>query len=225
MKTLAILIKVARFKDRVSAAGQLLPKLGKYKDDLNAVVVGLPRGGMITASEIAKGLNLPLGFLIVKKVGAPGDPELALGAVTDDGGSYLDEEIIASMNIPETYLDEEIEKKREEARHRSEEYLAHFNNPAFADKTIILTDDGIATGATMRAAIKSLVSRGARKVVIAVPAGPCEHFGKIRSEADEIICLGEDYEMNSVGDYYDEFPEVTDGEVIEILKHAKNITN
>lgn len=216
---------MSRFKDRISAARELLPKLSQFDGDLNTVVFGLPRGGVITAAEIAKGLHLPLGFLVAKKIGAPQDPELALGAVTDNGGFYIDKELKASLNVSDKYLEDEIEKKREEARTRSEEYLENFENPGIKGKTVILVDDGIATGATMVAAVRSIEKRGARRVVVAVPAGPCDNFDVIRKEADEVICLEADLELSAVGEYYDEFPQVEDSQVIEILKNAKNNIN
>lgn len=216
---------MARFKDRISAARELLPKLSQFDGDINTVVFGLPRGGVVTASEIAKGLHLPLGFLVAKKIGAPGDSELAIGAVTDNGGFYIDKEMKASLNIGDKYLEDEIEKKREEARSRSEEYLKNFENPKISGKTVILVDDGIATGATMVAAVRSIVKRGARKVVVAVPAGPCDNFDAIRKEADEVVCVSADLELSAVGEYYDEFPQVEDSEVIKILNAKNNINN
>lgn len=211
-----------RFKDRISAAHELLPKLIRFDGDINTVVYGLPRGGIITAAEIAKGLHLPLGFLVAKKIGAPGDPELAIGAVTDNGGFFIDKEMKASLNITDKYLEDEIERKREEARARAEEYLKHFENPKIHGKTVILVDDGIATGATMVAAVRSAIKRGARKVVVAVPAGPCDNFDVIGKEADEVVCLTADLGLSAVGEYYDEFPQVEDGEVVEILKRNAN---
>ncbi len=214
-----------RFKDRISAAHELLPKLIRFDGDINTVVYGLPRGGIVTAAEIAKGLHLPLGFLVAKKIGAPGNAELALGAVTDNGGYFIDKEMKAGLNITDKYLENEVERKREEARTRAEEYLKHFENPEIHGKTVILVDDGIATGATMIAAVRSAIRRGARKVVVAVPAGACDNFDVIGKEADEIVCLTADLELSAVGEYYDEFPQVEDSEVIEILKNAKDNLN
>lgn len=216
---------MARFKDRKSAAIELLPKLKRFEKDLNSVVVGLPRGGMVSAFEVAKGLALPLGFLVIKKIGAPHDPELAVGAVSDNGGYYIDEKLASEPQVSKEFLETEVEKKREEARGRKEKYEIGFTNPVLKDKTVILVDDGIATGATMIAGARSARRHGARKVVVAVPAGACQFFDEIRKEADEIICLGEDLKLSAVGEYYEEFPEVTDDEVIEILQNAKNNLN
>lgn len=212
---------MARFKDRITAARELLPKLQKYKNDSNTIVAGLPRGGMVTAGEIAKDLNLPLSFVVVKKVSAPSDPELAIGAVTDNGGIYLDEDLISEMSIDPDYIESEVERKKEEARQRLELFGSR-GLSQFTDKTVILVDDGIATGSTMMAAIRSVKRHGARKIVVASPTGGCESVGSFRKEADEIICLNEKLDFSSVGEYYDEFPEVMDDEVIKILKDAKN---
>ncbi len=220
---------MARFRNRTSAGQELLQKLTKFKNNTNTVVVGLPRGGMLTAFEIAKGLGLPLAFLVVKKIGAPGNPELAVGAVADDGTKYIDSEIVSSMNVSEKYINDQTEKKIEEAKDRARKYLRCYKNPKLSGKTVILTDDGIATGATMTAAIKALEERGVLKIIVSVPAGPGDNFKEIRKRVDDIVCVDEDLILFSVGEYYDEFPEITDEEVVKILlatraiKNAKNI--
>ena len=210
---------VARFRNRASAGRELLQKLIKFKNDPNAVVVGLLRGGIVTASEVAMGLSLPLGFLVIKKIGAPNDPELAIGAVTDSGEVFIDEKMISEMKIDKSYVESETAKKREEARMRTEKYQMYVKNPSPSDKTVILVDDGIATGATMIAAVRSMSKYRARKVVVAIPMGPSEHLEKVRREVDEIVSLGEDLNLSSVGEYYDEFSEVTDEEAIKILSN------
>lgn len=212
---------VARFKNRSEAGCELLLKLLKYKNDPNVVVVGLLRGGIVTAAEIARGLSLPLGFLVVKKLGAPGDPELAVGAVTDNGGVYLDDDFIERTNIDRKSVDCEIERKKEEARRKYDLFSERVGNVDFKGKTVILVDDGIATGATMVAAVRSMGRHGARKVVVASPVGICSSVDVFRKEADEVVCLEEKLELGSVGEYYDEFPEVSDEEAIAILKGAK----
>lgn len=214
-----------RFKDRRDGAAQLLPKLKKFEKNPNALVLGLPRGGMVTASEIAKGLNIPLGFLVVKKVGAPDNPELAIGAVTDRGESYLDEELISSLKINKDFVENEIKVKKGEAQTKANRFKAFADSDNLMGKTVILVDDGIATGATMIAAVRSARCRGAGKIIVASPTGAGEAVGLLKKEADEIMCLNEKAEFSSAGEYYDSFPEVTDEEVIEILKNAKNSFN
>lgn len=214
---------MARFQNRVSAGRELLQKLLEYKDDAESVVVGLPRGGMVTAFEIAKGLNLPLGYLIVKKIGVPGNAELAIGAVTNSGTRYIETEVVSTMNILKTYIDDEIEKKKREAEARSVKYAKNYKNPDLLGKTVLLIDDGVATGSTVIAAIKSLKLSGAKKIIVSIPAGPLNNFEKIKQKADRVIYVDEDTNLFSVGEYYEEFPEVTDEEVVKILENAKNI--
>ena len=197
---------MARFEDRISAAGELLPGLQKYTDS-NAVVVGLPRGGVVTASFLAKKLKLPLDFIIVKKVGAPGNSELAVGAVTES-----DQE----------YSDDEFEQKRKEALERGRLYRKNYPAKSLKDKVVILADDGVATGATMLAAIGVVKRKGAKRVVVAIPVASTDAAGKIKSLSDEFVCLMADPDMSAVGEYYNSFPQVEDGEVLAILENAKD---
>ncbi len=213
---------MARFKDRIDGAKKLLPKLAKFADDKDAIVVGLPRGGVVTAAEVAKRLHLPLGFMIIKKIGAPRDPELAIGATDPEGISYFDQELINSLRVAKEYLDGQKYKKMGEAAVRRALYETSFKNPDFSDRTIILVDDGIATGTSMLAAVKSAKNLGAKKIIVAVPVTAEDSKKKFEGEADEFIAAEVDPSMSSVGEFYDFFPQVEDSEVLEILKNAKN---
>jgi len=197
---------VARFEDRISAAGELLSRIKNYAGT-NAVVVGLPRGGMITAAFLAEKSKLPLDFIVVKKVGAPENEEYAIGAVTENGGKYSDERFT---------------RVQKEADGRSSLYRSNYPAYDLKDKTVILADDGIATGTTMLAAIGTARKRGAKKIVVAVPVGSSEAIEKIKKSADGLICVEVDPDLSAVGEYYDSFPQVDDEQVLAILKNAKN---
>lgn len=207
------------FIDREDGAKKLLPKLRKFQNAGDAVVVGLPRGGMVTASVIAGQLGLPLGFLIVKKIGAPGDPELAIGAVSEDGEILYDEELAKSAD--QKYKESESKIKYDEARERGRSYRGGGNVERFDGKIVILVDDGIATGTTMLCAVKSAKKRGAKKVTVAVPVASSEGENKIKKEA-ELIVFGTDPMLASVGEFYEKFPQIEDPQVLEIIKNAKN---
>jgi len=196
---------VARFEDRISAAGELLSRIKNYAGT-NAVVVGLPRGGMITAAFLAEKSKLPLDFIVVKKVGAPENEEYAIGAVTENGGKYSDERFT---------------RVQKEADGRSSLYRSNYPAYDLKDKTVILADDGIATGTTMLAAIAAARKRGAKKIVVAVPVASSEAAEKIRRGADELICIETDSNMSAVGEYYGEFPQIEDDEVLTVLRTAR----
>lgn len=210
---------MARFGDRIDGAEQLLPKLHRFKGTSDAIVVGLPRGGVITASHIAEKLGLPLSFLIVKKIGAPGDPELAIGAISEDGEVVYDKELIGLAD--EEYKNEESRRKLAEAKARGELYRGSNVLERFDRKTVILVDDGIATGTTILAAIKAAKKSGAEKVIIAVPVASTDSADKISKEA-ELIAIEISSVLTSIGEFYDYFPQVEDSEVIKILQDAKN---
>ena len=176
---------------------------------------------MVPASVIAKELKLPLGFLVVKKIGAPGNPELAIGAVAGSE-QYLDSEMVASTKTSKAFLAGESRRKNEEKEERMSEYLKHYKNPSLKGKKVILVDDGVATGTSITAAIKAAKAEGAKKVFVAVPFTSEEGKDKIRKEGAELITIKVDPNLSSVGEYYESFPQVEDEEVLSILENAKN---
>jgi putative phosphoribosyl transferase len=211
---------MARFMDRAEAGRELSTRLEKFVGDPKTVVAGLPRGGVVVAAHVVENLHLPVDFIVAKKLGAPGDPELAIGAVTEDGESYIDSEIVRSEGVEKEYIKEELREKMGEAKRRTELYRGGKVAPSFAGKTAILVDDGMATGATMLAAVASAKKRGAGKVIVAVPVASSEAFEKIKGRVDEVVCLEKDRYLTSVGEYYDNFPQVEDSEVMEMLKSS-----
>ena len=206
------------FTDRADAGRQLAKKLSAYQNDPSVIVLGLPRGGVITAHEVAKIIKAPLDIIVPRKIGAPFSAELAVGAITEDGEPILDENLIASLNITRDYLAAEIEKEKTEAARRLKKYRADQSNLDLKNKIAILVDDGIATGATMRAAISSVKNKNAKKVIVAVPVLPADTKKIIEKECDQLIYLNTPFIFFSVGEFYKQFPQVEDEEVIEILK-------
>lgn len=207
-----------RFKDRVDAGKQLAQKLLHYKSNPNVLVVGLPRGGVVVAYEVARQLDAPLDIIVPRKIGMPANPELALGAITQEGEPVWNEAVIKSFHIHPEDLTDIIEQEKREAARRLSLYRKSRPPLDAKDKIVILIDDGIATGATMRAAIASLRAHGAKKIIIAVPVAPLDMIERIEQDADEVICLSVPRMFFGVGQFYDSFLQTSDEEVIALLK-------
>src|SRR5881396_309798 len=208
------------FPDRAEAGRQLAEKLDKYAGRKHVIVLGLPRGGVPVAYEVAKRLRAPLDVFIVRKLGVPGFEELAAGAIASGGVRVLNEDVMRA--IP--YADEAIEavtaKETAELARREQIYREGRPPPELRDRIVILVDDGLATGATMRAAVKALRERGAAKIVVAVPVGPPDTCREFEDEADEVICASEPEFFQAVGQYYEDFSQTSDDEVRELLARA-----
>lgn len=210
-----------RFIDRADAGKKLVEKLEKYKNNKNAIVLGLPRGGVVTAYEVAKELNLKLDIIVTRKIGAPGQPELALGALTQAGEPVLDHNLIEMVGASQGDLQEIIAQERFELSRRLKFYRAGRPNLDLSGKTVILVDDGLATGATMLAAIVSARSLGASKIVVAIPVSPIDTLNKINNFADETVCLYAPEIFFGVGGFYESFLQTEDQEVIDLLENAR----
>lgn len=211
-----------RFKDRKDAGKKLATRLISYQNDPNAVVIGLPRGGVVTAFEVAKYLNLPLDVTCPRKIGAPGNLEYAIGAITETGEGIFHEEPIQMLHIPSSYIQKMVETEKEVARKRLELYRKRAPAIDIENKTVIIVDDGIATGATMQAAIRSIRSQGAGRIVLAVPVAPPETYEEISSEVDEAVCLDTPPFFQAVGQFYESFGATEDEEVIQLLEKSRS---
>lgn len=205
------------FKDRADAGRKLLPKLSKYQNKPNVVVIGLPRGGVVTAYEIAKGLHTPLEVTCPRKIGAPFSPELAIGAVTESGQGVFNQHILSRIHISEEWLQSAIATATAEAGRRLELYRSNRPPLSLQDKIVILVDDGLATGATMKAAIKSIRAHKPASICMAVPVAPPDTLEEIRELVDEAICLYAPFEFRAVGEFYFSFGQTSDEEVIQLL--------
>lgn len=208
------------FMNRTQAGKELAAALQKYRGNSKTVVLGLPRGGVVVASGVAKALGCPLDVIVPRKLGAPGNPELAIGAVAEEA-VVLDREIIESLGVPQSYIEAEILKEKKEAERR----LALFRKGRPAGNwrgwTAIVVDDGIATGSTMRAAIAALKKMGAARIVAAVPVGPPETIEALKKEV-EVVCLYAPTSFMAVGQFYEAFPQTSDEEVIRIMHGSRN---
>lgn len=206
------------FKDRKDAGKQLAEKLAHYRDKAELIVLGLPRGGVTVAYEIAGALNCPLDILIVRKIGFPGNPELAAGAVSETGTVVLNEDIVAAYGVSRAYLDRETARQKEEIARRISLYRGGKGVPPLAGKTVILVDDGVATGATAKAAISTLKQEKIAKLVVALPVATQEAEREIAPTVDEWVCLQTPAGFMAVGNYYYDFTQVEDEDVVAMLK-------
>lgn len=207
-----------RFADRNEAGRELAGRLTRYacKD---TVVAGLPRGGVVVASEVAARLSCPLDVMVAGKLRAPGNPELAIGAVAEAGAVYLNREAIAALGVDHAYIEEEKRRRLEEAKERLARYRAVREKVPLAGRTVILVDDGVATGSTMIASVQAARAEGAARVVAAVPGGPEERLGAIAAmeEVTELVCLAAPEAFYAVSQLYTDFAQVDDDTVLDIL--------
>ncbi|MCL4476722.1 MAG: phosphoribosyltransferase [Nitrospirae bacterium] len=209
------------FTDRRDAGLQLAEKLKHYKGCQGVLVLALPRGGAVTGLEIARAIGAPLDVLIVRKIGFPGEPELAIGAVSERGVVALNQRIISYGGVSKKYIEDEISAQKEEIVRRIRRYRGGKRLEKLEGKTIILVDDGVATGATMKAAIATLKEERIERLSVAVPVSPLETADELRAMADEFVCLCTPSDFMAVGNYYRDFAQVTDEEVAEILKESE----
>jgi putative phosphoribosyl transferase len=210
-----------KFADRRAAGRQLAGRLAHLKDR-RPVVLALPRGGVAIGFEIAEALAAPLDVVLVRKIGVPWQPELALGAVTDGAAAdiFVDRDLAARLDIPEDYIESETGRQLQEIERRRNSYCAGRPPVEIAGGTAIVVDDGIATGATMRVALRAVRQRRPDRLVLAVPVAPPDTLAAFRDEADEIVCLDQPPEFGAIGFFYRDFHQMSDAEVTELLARA-----
>ena len=209
------------FANRTEAGQRLAAELIRFKDQ-EPCVLALPRGGVPVGIEIAKVLNAPLDLVLVRKIGAPDQPELAVGAVVDGGRPevVLNDEIVSVLGIPENYIAEETAQQLKEIERRRRVYLADRPRVDIANRTALIVDDGIATGATIRAAILATRRGRPKRLVLAVPIAPTDTVAALRKEADEVVCLEEYDPFGAIGYYYVDFRQVSDDQVRDLMAEA-----
>lgn len=209
------------FRDRADAGRKLAAALGHY-ENTHVVVLALPRGGVPVAAIVAAALEAPLDLIFVRKIGLPAQPELAMGAVVDGAGAPVvrNEEVMRRAGIGEADFAAACERELREIERRRKRYLQNRQTVPIEGRIAIVIDDGLATGATMRAALRAVRARKPAKLVLAVPVGPSDTLEAMQDEADELVCLERYDGFDAIGFYYDDFSQVSDEEVVEI--HARS---
>lgn len=205
-------------------AGRLLAETLATMKIKDGILLAIPRGGVVVAYEVAIRLRCPMDVIIPRKIGAPFQPELAVGAVTEDGTIFVNKEIVATIGVSESYLESEAQTQLREIKRRALVYRKGAKSEEISGRTAILVDDGVATGATMKAAILSLKKYSLKKIIIAVPVGVKETIDEFRKQVDEIVCLHIPESMYAIGEFYRNFEQTTDQEVVSFLELAKTRT-
>lgn len=209
-----------RFHDRRHAGEDLAERLLVWASDgdiLDPVVLALPRGGVPVAAVVARALGAPLDVLVVRKIGVPGHPETGIGAVAGDDEPMFDQRSLDMLGLTEADLARDVTRERAEVRRREQQYRQGRPAPAVRSKTVILIDDGLATGVTARAALRHLHRHAPARLILAVPVGAPDSVASLRTEADDVICLYQPSAFYAVGQWYDDFDQVGDDEVIDTL--------
>jgi predicted phosphoribosyltransferase len=208
------------FADRRDAGRVLAERLHAYEGLRDVLVLALPRGGVPVAYEVARALHAPLDVFLVRKLGVPGQEELAMGAIATGGICLLNEHVVRTLQIPTDEIEQVIEEEQQELRRREQLYRDDRPRPEVRGRTIVLVDDGLATGASMRAAVAALRKQGTARIVVAVPIAPPETYREFQSEVDEVVCAETPEPFFSVGRWYEDFSQTTDEEVHELLDQA-----
>jgi len=209
-----------RFRDRREAGRLLAAQLGAYAKRPDVLVLALPRGGVPVAAEVASALGAPLDVFVVRKLGVPGHEEYALGAIATGGVRVLNEEVVQALRIPDRVIDALAGREQEELARRERVYRGHRPPPDVRGRTVILVDDGLATGATMHAAIRALRQQQPARIVVAVPTASPETCAELKTEVDDIICATTPDPFYAVGLWYEDFSQTTDEEVRELLARS-----
>lgn len=209
-----------RYRDRREAGRDLASKLQHYHGRTDVIVLGLPRGGIPVAYEVADALGAPLDAFLVRKIGVPWHEELAMGAIASGGVCVLDHDLIAELGVPKDKVNEVIAREQRELLRREQLYRRDRMPPDLSDKIVILVDDGLATGASMRAAARAARAKKPKRVVVAVPVGARQTCARFGDDADEVVCARMPEPFNAVGLWYDDFDQTSDDEVTMLLQHA-----
>ena len=209
-----------RFRDRAEAGRLLASKLTEYANRPDVLLLALPRGGVPVGYEVAKVLNVPLDVFLVRKLGVPGHEELAMGAIASGGVIVLNDDVVHALRIPQSLIDRVAQREQQELERREKAYRGDRPQPDVQGKTVILVDDGLATGSTMRAAIRALRQRGPAKIVVAVPAASPDTCAEFRGEVEEIVCALTPEPFYAVGLWYEDFSQTSDQEVSDLLERS-----
>jgi len=204
------------FQNRTDAGRQLADLLDDHDVEAD-VVLGIPRGGLPVARPVADALDAPLDVIVASKIGAPDNPELAIGAVASDGSVWRNDDLINRLGVAEEYVERERQSEAEAAREKLERYRRTDDPPDLEGKRVVVVDDGLATGATTTAALRQVREAGASRIVLAVPVGSPDSVERLQSEADEVVVLETPPHFSAVGQFYESFAQVSDEEAMEYL--------
>lgn len=208
------------YRDRSDAGRRLAAALAHHAGDPSLLVLGLPRGGVPVAAEVADALGAPLDVYVVRKLGVPGQRELAMGAIASGGVRVMNERVLRAAGVPAEAIEEVTREEELELERRERSLRGERPPPEVEGRTIVLVDDGIATGSTMRAAIAALQARGAGKVIIAVPVAASETCAELAEEVDEVVCAATPDPVRAISIWYEDFEQTTDAEVRELVERA-----
>lgn len=210
------------FEDRAEAGRLLGRRLQEeYGDRSDVLVLGLPRGGVPVAREVARILDAPLDVLVVRKLGVPTQPELAFGAIASGGVRYVDDDMVRRVGLSDEQAEEVVGREREELRRREVEFRGDAGEIAVEGRTVLVVDDGVATGATLRAALRVLREADAGRIVVAVPVAPSDSLRELEGDADEVVCLRTPEPFFAISPHYRHFPQTSDEEVQRLLREAR----
>ncbi len=204
------------FRNREDAGAKLAKALERFRG-ADTVILGIPRGGVVVANEVAKALGARLDVVVTRKIEAPGEPEYALGAVTQEGDVIMDRQAAESLGASPEYLDDQIRRKREEVKERMQMLRGDVAYPELEGKVVVIVDDGIATGSSVEAAVMSIKKRRPRRIVVAVPVAPRDAVETLREDGTEVVCLETPGPFLAIGEFYVDFGQVEDMEVKRIL--------
>ena len=209
------------FRDRADAGRHLLSRLGAYQGRPDVVVLGLPRGGIPVGYEVARGLGAPLDVFVVRKLGVPGQEELAMGAIATGGVRVVNRDVVDALHIAPDVLDRAAAQELRELERRERSYRGDRPEPRVEGRTVILVDDGLATGSTMRAAVQALRQQRPARIVVAVPVAASATCEELRREVEDVVCFATPEPFMAVGRFYDDFSQTTDEEVHDLLASAR----
>lgn len=211
------------FADRIDGGRRLAKALVHYRGKPNTIVIGLPRGGVVTAAAIAEDLHLPLDTLVVRKLGTPGHEELAMGAIGPGGVRVLNDDVVSALRIPKAMIDAATNREKAELDRHERLYRGDRPPLAFHGQTVIIVDDGLATGSTMAAAIQVIRSHQPARTVLAVPVAPADTLARFRRVVDELVSLETPEPFVAVGYWYVDFGQVEDEEVVALLEKSRSL--